>query len=206
MTLTAATLSWIPTTLFVLAALPQAWTNLRLRSVAGLSMIMVFIRFSTLLLYLSYIMLCGLPIAYRIMMTLYTLTFSIVAVQGYRYSDDCTRHRLRLGYGAALGIVALGWLGSLWYAYEAGYVLGTIAVIVSTFIDLPQVIKNYQRKSTHGFSFYFASCIGLGAVIELGIALWFGLPMPTVVSAARATLYYLMFCGQFLVYGNGLRS
>jgi len=202
MLLSLEILSWIPMTLYVLAALPQAWTNMRLRSTQGLSMLMIFIRFSTGLFYNTYINLCGLPLSYRVMMFLYTLSFSVLVVQGYRYSSQAMQKVLKRGYASIVSLLLISLVVALWYPYQVGYMIGTCAVTASVFTDLPQVIKNYRRKTMKGFSFYFATLLGLGAILELCIALWFSLPFPTVFSAARAASYSFVFWAQFFLYRN----
>ena len=201
MTITAQTLSWIPLSIYLCSAIPQFATNIRRKSAAGVSHWMLFMRVASGIFYNSYLFLCLLPLAHRTIMPLYSGSLAILAIQGYWLEPDKNvRWRLRWAYSSVLLGVGIGLVYAWAEPQRVGMLFGWIGVAIALFCDWPQIYHNWHRKSVQGFNFLFASGIGVGALIEMCIAYWFSLPLPTLANPLRAFMHYLVYCTQFLLY------
>lgn len=199
--MTALALSWLPFTLYALAALPQIITNYRLRSAAGVSTGMLFIRLTSIALYLIYIFACWLTPPYRFMMPLYFFMLSVVALQAYIYStSEQVRSYMCWGFGGVFSFVLILSLLAWRHPQIVGLYCGWLSAQIALFSELPQVYHNWQRKSVAGFNFLFISCIGIGAAIELTTAVILRLPWPTIFTTSRAVTFYIIYCIQFMLY------
>ena len=199
-----SSITWVPLAIYTLAALPQFITSLRTRSAAGVSQGMIYIRLTAVSFYLIYAFSCGLPLAYRVMMPIYWIMLGSLGLQGYLYDSDHTHQRImRLGYGfSALCIIVMALIAQF-DPYDAGMVSGWIALSGYAVCEIPQVYKNYRRKTLKGFNFFFPSFLALGAGIELVSGIMLGLPKPTLASSIRIITFYLIYCFQRVRYGAG---
>ena len=103
-------------------------------------------------------------------------------------------------YACVLLCASVGLVYAYWEPARVGMMFGWIGALIAFFCDWPQIYHNWSRKSVKGFNFLFASGIGTGALIEVCIALWFGLPLPTIANSMRAFLHYIIYCLQFVRY------
>lgn len=193
--------TWLPLSLYVIAIIPQVLLSYRTKSAKGVSQSMVFLRFAAMSVYTVYLQLCQLTLAHRVMMPIYLCMVGFLVFQGYHYETNERKvHWMRVSYS----VLALFLFGScvlaIWYPWTTGFFLGTVGMSLAWLTDLPQVYKNWQRKSTKGFSFFFPSIIGVGATIEFMLAIYLQLPLPTILNTFRAITYYLIYCVQFGLY------
>lgn len=196
-------LLWVPISLYTIAAWPQILTNYRRKDASGLSHWMLFLRLTAISTYTLYVYLLDLPLAHKVLYPLCLASMTLLAIQGYQYSRNRSELRLlRFAYGKLLVMLGvLVFIGSA-YPVKAGMLAGWCAVVCGLWSDMPQIYRNWRRKSTQGFNILFASAIGFGGITDLTLSLLFGLPLPTVLATTRVTVCYLIYVMQFLLYGN----
>ena len=193
--------TWVPLLLYVIAIIPQVVLSYRTKSAKGVSQSMVFLRFAAMSIYTVYLQLCQLTLAHRVMMPVYMCMVGFLVYQGYHYENNERRiYWMRISYSALAFFLLASCTMAYWYPWTIGFFLGTVGMSLAWLTDLPQVYKNWQRKSTEGFSFFFPSVIGVGATIEFMLAIYIGLPLPTILNTFRAITYYLVYCVQFGLY------
>jgi uncharacterized protein with PQ loop repeat len=192
---------WIPHTLYATAILPQIYKNYHLRSTAGLSIPMVFSRFSGELSYIIYIYSLGLPMVYKVMIPIYTFNIGMVLVQAMYYAPNKVyRGKVIMYMAIALSLFASGWtLAQAWPVFVGRYA-GWLAVSTLAFAQIPQAYKNYTRKSVHGFSLGYTLLMGLGSFIELCYVIALQLPVQTLASCTRSLFFYTIYWYQFIKY------
>lgn len=192
-------ITWVPLAMYTLAALPQFITSLRTKSAKGVSQGMIYIRLTAVSFYVIYAFSCGLPLAYRVLMPVYWVMLGSLGLQGYLYDSDHTHQRMmRLGYGFSALCATVMIMVARFDPYDAGMVSGWIALCGYAVCEIPQVYKNYRRRSLKGFNFFFPSFLALGAVIELIAGLVLGYPKPTLASSVRILTFYAIYCAQYL--------
>lgn len=196
-------IQWVPHTLYASAIIPQMIKNYRLKSTQGLSLPMVFARFSGEVSYTFYIYLLGLPMVYRVMIPIYTMNLGILLVQAAWYAPTKEyRSRVFWGMGGVLfcmfAVMPLVWLYPVWMGKYAGW----LAVCTLAFSQAPQVYKNYRRQSVHGFSLGYTLLMGFGSFIELLYVIYLQLPVQTLASCTRSLLFYTIYWYQFIRYAH----
>ena len=148
-------LAWLPFCIYYVSGIPQILTNYRNQSTEGLSFRMVFFDYTGALSTTVYTFLLCLPFACRVMEPLCAINIGILAIQGYVYARKPeVRRNFILAY---LGLHAFYfgmWVVGNWHAYAIGNIMGWISIVVQCFTQLPQVLKNRERKSVQGLSFF----------------------------------------------------
>lgn len=193
--------TWVPLCLYVIAIIPQVLLSYRSGSAKGISQSMVFLRFAAMSIYTVYLQLCHLTLAHRVMMPIYMCMIGFLVYQGYHYEKNERKiHWMRVSYAALILFLLVNSILAYWYPWTIGFFLGTVGMSLAWLTDLPQVYKNWKRKSTKGFSFFFPSIIGMGATIEFMLALYLQLPLPTILNTFRAITFYLVYSVQFGLY------
>lgn len=194
-------LAWIPFTVYYFSGMPQIVLNYQNKSTAGLSYRMIFFDYTGNLATTIYTFLLLLPLACRVLEPLCLFNIAILVFQCFYYCREAgARFFLAASY-VLLHVVAGAMLVTAWwYPREIGNAMGWVSVLVQLFTQLPQVIKNYQRKSVRGLSFAYVSLLGFAGCMEMGISLMLKLPIQNVLNGVRAVVYYLLLCWQFYVY------
>lgn len=102
-----------------------------------------------------------------------------------------------------LALIALSTaLMAQYYPFLVGWYAGWIAVGGKIFCDFPQVLTNYARKSTRGFSFVFASLTGFAAFSELMIGIALNFPAQSLVLSSVLFSFYVVYVVQFKWYAK----
>jgi len=194
-------IAWIPFSLYYIATLPQILTNYRNQSTAGLSYRMVFFDYTGAISTTIYTFLLCLPLACRVMEPLCVINIGFLVAQGFYYAKDRgIRRNILLSY-IALHIFCLGaLLVGKWHAAAVGNMMGWLSCVVQFFTQLPQILKNHQRKSVQGLSFLYFSLLGIAGFFEMFIAYLLGLPKQSFFNGLRGLGYYLILCYQFYSY------
>ena len=107
---------------------------------------------------------------------------------------------MRRRYATLLVFAGFAGLNAYVNPWRGGMLSGWIGIALYTICEIPQVYKNYLRKSVQGFSFLFASMLAVGAAIEATLTLLLGLPKPTLASSIRILSFYVIYCMQFMSY------
>lgn len=200
-------LAWLPFCIYYLSGIPQILTNYRNRSTAGVSYRMVFFDYTGALSTTVYTFLLGLPFACRVMEPLCAVNIGILVLQGYYYCrKKAIRRNLIMAY-FALHTFCLGmWFLGTWYAAMIGNIMGWISIVVQFFTQLPQVLKNHERKSVQGLSFLYISLLGIAGFFEMVVSYVLGLPVQNFLNGTRGLCYYAVLCTQFYRYRSTMKK
>ncbi|MDQ5890900.1 MAG: hypothetical protein QG604_774 [Candidatus Dependentiae bacterium] len=196
-------LMWVPISLYTVASWPQILTNYRRGDAVGLSAWMLFLRIFAVSTYTVYVYLLNLPLAHKVLYPACLSGIIVLALQGYFYDKIWHEQRwLRFCYLKLVSTLVALLIFSQWYPLQAGMLGGWLAVITGVMSDMPQIYRNWKRKSTVGFNILFSSAIGWGGICDLSLSLYYGLPMPTILATLRVTTCYLIYLAQFFIYRN----
>jgi len=200
---TANTLAWGPPIIYFFSLWPQIYTNWKTKSAEGLSHRMLYLLAFGSCMSMLYEWFMCLPLAFRIMRPFSLTAVALVIAQAFLYtSKPQIRRYILLSYAILIGCVAvLGCVGFM-YPTQVGHLVGWIAALVYAFYPIPQVVKNFKRKSTQGLNFAFLTMVFFGNLIEMTAAMLFNLPMQSMVHGLRGMLYYSLFCYQFVLYSD----
>ncbi len=194
------TLVWLAMALYTLSFLPQIIENYKIKSGTGLSDYFLLAYLNTYITLIYYIFCLNLPIAYKIACPAQGIATLILIGQRlyYNHSSNSTFYGL---------IYIANSIGSLIFIPLAimsptniGHIFGWISFILILFNQMPQVLRVISTKSVAGFSYMFILIMAFAAAIETYTAVALGLPMQTILSAARGLVYFVIFSVLFLMY------
>lgn len=195
----AQNILWVANFMFFLSLFYQAKLNFKLKSTNGLSEIFLLMYFNGYVFTLFYVFCLGLPIAYKIIVPLSALTLCVIVFQRFYYSKINNKKMLKIYFfNIFLALCLIYWARI--YPEIIGITSGWIAITIWAIYQIPQAIKNFVRKSTHGLSFAWVTFIVIGNSLELVSAIILGLPAPTHYNAYRSILIYIVFALQFWFY------
>jgi len=180
--------TWAIKILFWAGLLPQLLLNRRQHSTRGMSGLMLWGYFNGYLTATFYVFCLNLPFAYK---------FMIPVAQRFIYDKDFGQLRY---YLASVFLSSIGLFFLFSHPTIVGNIFGWASVLIWAGYQLPQIYKIYFGKTVVGFSFLLVSAIGIANLTETGIAVWFGLPVQSVLSGLRGGIIYAVFCTQFLLY------
>ena len=192
---------WVPHSLYVLALVPQIVKNHSLGSTLGVSFWMVFCRFAGEMAYSQYTHLLGLPMVYRMLIPCYTFMLFVLLVQIAYYAESTvTRRRIIFAVSWVIFLAICTLVLSQFYPVQVGNSLGWVAVCLLATAQMPQVYKNWQRQSMHGFSLIYTIMMGFGSFVELCYVIYMQLPVQTLASCIRSLTFYSIYWFQFVAY------
>lgn len=192
---------WVPHSLYVLALFPQIFKNYRLSATVGVSFWMVFCRFAGEMAYSQYTHLLGLPLVYRLLIPTYTFMLFVLLIQIAYYAETPAKSRSVLFLTSWVIFLSIcSFVLSKFYPVQVGNVLGWIAVCLLATSQMPQVYKNWQRQSMHGFSLLYTLMMGFGSFVELCYVIYLQLPVQTLASCIRSLTFYSIYWFQFVKY------
>ncbi len=195
-------LVWLAMLLYTLCFLPQIIENYRIKSGTGLSDYFLLAYLNTYITLIYYVFCLNLPIAYKIACPAQGIATIILIAQRLYYNHSET-HGAKF-YGLIYGANLLGALIfiplAIMHPTHAGHIFGWISFILILLNQMPQVFRVIATKSVAGFSYMFILIMAGAAGIELYTSLVLGLPMQTILSAARGLLYFVIFSALFLMY------
>ena len=193
-------LVWLAMVLYTLAFLPQIIENYQIKSGTGLSDYFLLAYLNTYITLIYYVFCLNLPIAYKIACPAQGIATLILISQRLYYNHSSESKFYGLIYITNL-------LGSLIFIPVAimsptctGHIFGWISFILILLNQMPQVFRVITTKSVAGFSYMFILIMALAAGIELYTSLALGLPMQTILSAARGLVYFAIFSVLFLLF------
>lgn len=195
------TIIWVPLSLYTLAFVSQLLKNRHHEHTHGVSTGMIFARMGGEVAHLFYIYLLGLPLAYRVMVPVYSSCIWFLLGQELWYSRDTT-YGMQVFFGLTSIIVAamVGLSYAIMYPTWTGNISGWLYVGIFVFAQFPQAYKNYCRSSVHGFSFSYTILMASGSLIELVSAIALQLPVQTIIDLIRGLFFYALYWYQFVRY------
>lgn len=194
---------WVSFVVYLFFLVPQVVHNFRVKSVQGLSFPMHCILFLAFICDLGYGIGNHMEWQYCTVSVIGVLVLLIQHVQFRILSEGMVPYYLLISvvYLVLLGVVLIS-LGiwSLGQGFYAG--LGFVSMIGWLIYALPQIKKNYDRKSTKGLSILFiilgllaSTCDGISAyTLDWGL--------PNKLGAPLGVLFKTIILTQFMLYAE----
>lgn len=190
---------WIVNAVYACGIIPQIVLNYRLKTVSGVSDLMLWGYIAAYITQIMYIFALNLVLPYKVLVPFGAFLIVLVIAQRFYYDRSYSRY-LIFSYGA----LALASIAALplcyFFPHLVGHIMGWIAVVLWSVYQIPQGVKMFFEKSTHGFSFWFATMMAIGVSVELVSAFVIGLPWQTIFIAGRGLIGYAIFCLEFIAF------
>lgn len=186
--------------LYTLCFLPQIIENYRVKSGTGLSDYFLLAYLNTYIALIYYVFSLNLPLAYKIACPAQGIATLILIGQRLYYNHSSESKFYGLIYLANLLCSLIFIPFAITNPMHTGHIFGWLSFILTLLNQMPQVIRVISTKSVTGFSYMFILITACAAGIELYTALALGLPMQTVLSAARGLMYFVIFSFLFKLY------
>lgn len=193
-------LVWMAQLLYILCFVPQILENYNRKSGAGLSDYFLLAYLNTYITLMFYIFCLGLPAAYSVMCPIQGVATLVLIAQRLYYNNSPDASFYKKIYLANLLLPLIFVPFALLYPNPIGHAFGWISFIIILLNQMPQVVKVIRTRSVAGFSYMFVLIVALAAGTELYSALALGLPMQTILSAARGLMYFVIFSALFIAY------
>lgn len=194
---TLETLIFINQAVYCYSIIPLIQENYRLKTARGLSDWLVMGFFNAFVTMIFYFFCLDLPVSYRLSVTIQAILVGIIIAQRFWY-DSFSHKKLLAGFyainlivAAALIPVAFAW------PQQVGNIAGWAGLALTIANRIPQIIKIECEKSVYGFSYQFALLLGIGAIMEVAIVLWYHLPVQTLLTGSWSLLSFVIFTWQF---------
>lgn len=197
----AELLLWGPCILNILGMRSQIVHNYELRSTHGVSYVMMGLFHFASLSLCTYVYLMDLPFALKVMLPIEVVVVTIMVAQEMWYAPTLLfRAQVLVLHGCLFAVSAFGWIMGLYYPYFIGNATGWVAAFMLAGVQLPQIVRAWQRKSTHGLSVGILVYGTLSPLLILWCCHELALPLQSWVNASRALLYRIIQWSQVLVY------
>ena len=198
----AQILIWFPPAINFVGMCFQVQKNSQLRSAVGMSNVFMMLRYLTACAQILYLYFLDLPFAYRVMILPQWVLLAVLVWQQIYYAETHHEGHWLTGTTISLTVVWIYcmYLGVAGYGTVVGEWSGWLMVFLGAIVQLPQIYRNYRRKSTHGYSLGYV-CFSLVAYsFDWTLAAIIGVPIQTHVAYTRAMSYRLFELGQFYMY------
>ncbi|MGD1997878.1 MAG: PQ-loop domain-containing transporter [Candidatus Dependentiae bacterium] len=197
----AELLLWGPCVLNILGVWSQIKHNYELRSTHGISYLMLGIFHFAALCLCMYIYLMDLPFALKVMVPIEVLAITVMVGQEMWYAPTLLfRAQVMVLHGGIVALITLLWLLGFSYSFIVGNVAGWAATAALALVQLPQIVRTWRCKSTHGFSTGILVYGTLSPLLILWCCYQLTMPLQSWVNASRALVYRVIQWCQFLVY------
>ena len=199
---------WIVYFISLASIVPQIHLNYKTKSAKGLSNFYLISLFLGYIAYLLYVYCLDLPIAYKIMVPISCLLISILIIQQFFWfkkkiiSNSTQLYSTKQLYSTNFFIIFLLVILTIKFPYKIGHIAGWFSVTMWSIYQFPQVYKIYSNKSVAGLSLLFISLNCLSNFLGLIAALYFKLPIQSILISGQGIIFFIIFCYQFWLYGK----
>lgn len=191
-------LLWIVNISYFLGLFPQVILNYKMKTTKALSDLYLMGYLGGYVLNLLYVYALNFDLAYKTRAILSLLVVGFILFQRFFYRDKYQLKVYLIGGFILLMFIPLLFVNSKLAGHLAGW---SLFFIWSTY-QLPQVFKNYKRKSVEGFSFLLVSLICLGNLFEFVMGAILHYPEQSQFIAIRGIVISMIFYSQFWMYGK----
>lgn len=195
-------LVFINQALYCSTHLPLLLEVIRLKTTRGISDGSLWLGFTGLILGIFYNACLGLPLFYHVSLTVQLIFTVTMLICRYKYGARSRPANYLLGVGF-LGDVILGLalipLALIWPFY-VGTIVGWIGVGVNLIGRIPQIVKIQKDRSVYGFAYKYVLLTGIAGIMELGIVLYYRLPLQTMTTASAGIVAFIIFTLQFYFF------
>lgn len=190
-------LIFINQAIYCYSIIPLIQENYRLKTARGLSDWLVIGFFNAFVTMIFYFFCLGLPISYRLSVTIQAILVGIIIAQRFWYDSFSYKKLLGGFYITNLLAAVIMIPAAFTWPHQIGNIAGWIGLVLVIANRIPQIIKIECEKTVYGFSYRFALMLGVASIMEIAIVLWYGLPVQTLLTGSWALLSFVIFTWQF---------
>jgi len=203
----AECLIWFPPMINIFALSCQVSLSARLRSVQGVSSYMLMLRYIAASVQILYLYFLQMPFGYRVMIIPQALLILAMMCQQVYY----TKNRWsKWSFSGLWAMVVCGWLVAIWAGqynpHFIGHAGGWLMAMIGTVTQLPQIVRNWRRKSVKGYSRPYVIFSICAYTFDLTLATILGVPIQTHITYIRAISYRCIELLQFHWYQKNSRA
>lgn len=192
--------TWIVTSIYFLALIPQIVLNYKLKSASGLTDSMLLIYFIAYAADSIYAHFLNLPISYRIMIPGAFMAVMVIVFQRLYYASEYGSKKFVQSLYFIISIICFILLIGLYDRTISGWFAGLVAMVSFAIAYIPQIVRVHMTKSVHGVSPFFISMLGTACAIEFVSAFFIGLPLPSFIDGFRGMIVSIIVLIQFWMY------
>ena len=200
--LVLAICSWIAHVTYTLCFLPQIVTNYRVKSGNAISELFLFGYLNLHAVFLFYVFVFNLPLAYKICVPLQLSLVVVMIAQRLWYDSAVTAKRLAVYYVSNIALLLMLIPVAAGNPALIGNFGGWATVVLGFFSQAPQAFKMWREKSVVGFNKIFVYMMLVAGSAELCGSLVGRLPIQSKLSAIRVILFSCIFLWQFKLYAS----
>lgn len=193
-------LVFINQAIYCYAFFPLLKENYRIKSAQGLSNGLLFMMFNSYLALGLYFFSLETPFSYRLSALVQLFMTGGLLIQHFWY--DKFAHKFFIGVLYLINIAAVISCIPLAVRWPliVGNIAGWIGLAFVILCRIPQIIKIHQERSVVGFSYGYAFFLGIAALMEMSIVIYYSLPIQTLGTSSFAFLSFLIFTAQFYFF------
>jgi uncharacterized protein with PQ loop repeat len=195
-----ALLAWVALIFYALSLIPQIIENASLKTTQGLSSLSLIAYFFGYGTCITYIYSLNLLLAYKVIIPIEFFFMLIIILQKFYYEGFLKDKSFFYSILITSIIIALCIILAFYCTLFIGSLCGWISLFCFIVHPIPQVIKNYRRKSVEGFSFGFVTLLAIAVICELIVVIIKKLPPQTLGCSLKGLFFYIIFCYQFWLY------
>ena len=194
--------TWVATSVYFFALIPQIFLNYELRSTSGLSDYMLLLYFSAYATDSIYAHFLNLPISYRTMIPGAFMAVMVIVLQRLYYAPAHGSKKFIQVLCFIASVIGFILFIGLYDRTIAGWFAGWVSMVSFAVAYLPQLVHVHMVRSVHGVSPVFISMLGIACTIEVVAAFLLGLPFLTLVDCVRGMFVSIVILIQFCMYQN----
>lgn len=179
---------------------PLIRENYRIKSAQGISDLLIWMMFNSYVALGIYFFSLKSPFFYKLSVGLQLFFVIILIFQRFWY-DNFQSKKLLLGVYVVNFMIAFGGVFlAVANPFKVGNIAGWLGLIFIVVSRIPQFFKIHKEQSVKGFSYGYALFLGMAALMEIFIVLYYRLPIQTLATALFAFLSFVVFSFQFYLF------
>ena len=186
--------------IYCYSTVPLIVEILRLKTAKGVSDSLVWLYLNSFMAFVFYFFLLDSPFFYRVSIVIQLVMIS--ALITLRFMFDTFSYKKSLAYTYVINVLlVLAFIPyALMHSYEVGNVMGWLAAGLMLLTRIPQIVKVQRERSVMGFSYGFVLLTAFGSAFEIGIVLFYNLPIQTLLTCSAVFVSCIIFTLQFYFF------
>lgn len=192
---------WVIHSFNIFGFLSQVYENQVRRSTAGFSFWSLWLWHVSAQALIMYAYFLVLPLPMRVMIPLEAICVALLVVQESWFAVTSEfRRRVTLWHGLVMCGSSIFWYIGLYAPEFVGMMMGWVCFLALSSSQLPQVVRNWRRKSVVGFSLPFLMFSTISSIVYTWSCYVLGLPVPSWANAVRALALRAFLWWQVVTY------
>ncbi|MBD3231957.1 hypothetical protein GF322_04860 [Candidatus Dependentiae bacterium] len=202
----ANSIIWLIYTFFSLSLVPQIILNYKRKKNKGLSDSFLAASISFQAFYVFYAFFCNLPLAYKLMNSIYLFLTCVLVLQRLLYYKSAARRRKLYSFYLFNIFLILSFIVfAIGFMNFKNPLIGWIFVSFNTFRNVIPMFDGFLNKSLKGISASFILLSLLSYSFEMLASLALNLPVQITVNDAFSILIYFILFLEYKVYKKGIK-